>query len=45
LWQWERAILDGFKVFRALKKYRKGFIVTDIEEHTIEFVKEEAYES
>ena len=44
LWQWEKAILDGFKIFRALKKYRKGFIVTDMEEHTIEFVSEESYE-
>lgn len=44
LWQWERAILDGFKVFRALKKHRIGFIVTNMEEHTIEFVRKEAYE-
>ena len=44
LWQWEKAILDGFKVFRSLKKFRRGYIVTDIEMHTIEFVSEEAYE-
>ena len=37
LWQWERAILDGYKVFRELKKHRRGFIVADLEAHTLEF--------
>ena len=37
LWQWERAILDGFKVFRALKKHRRGFVVADLEKHTLVF--------
>ena len=44
LWQWERAILDGFKMFRALKNYRKGYIVTDMEKHTIKFLSEEPCE-
>ncbi len=37
LWQWERAILDGFKVFRELKKARSGYVVADIENHTLSF--------
>ena len=37
LWQWERAILDGFRIFRELKKYRKGCLVADLEAHTLEF--------
>ena len=45
LWQWERAILDGFKIFRSLKEYRKGFILTDIEKHTIEYKSEMPYEA
>ena len=35
-WQWERAILDGFKMFRALKKARRGIIAADLDAHTIE---------
>lgn len=45
LWQWERAILDSFHVFRALKKYRCGYVVADIEQHTLEFMRKEEYES
>jgi NTP pyrophosphatase (non-canonical NTP hydrolase) len=37
LWQWERAILDGYKMFRELKKHRKGSILADLEAHTLEF--------
>ena len=36
-WQWERAILDGFKMFRALRKARRGIIAADLGAHTIEF--------
>ena len=36
-WQWERAILDGFRVFRALKEFRKGNIKADLERHSLEF--------
>ena len=40
LWQWERAILDGFRVFRELKKpeHRGGTVVVDMNKHTLEFV-------
>ena len=37
LWQWERAILDGFKVFRAVKAARSGYIVADLDNHTLDF--------
>src|SRR5262249_40894655 len=37
LWQWERAILDGFTVFRALKQHRRGYVKADLERHTITF--------
>jgi NTP pyrophosphatase (non-canonical NTP hydrolase) len=37
LWQWEKAILDGFKMFRALRKYRKGQITADLNKHSISF--------
>ncbi len=37
LWQWERAILDGFAVFRNLKKHRKGLILADFDNHTLQF--------
>jgi hypothetical protein len=37
LWQWERAILDGFEVFRALKQHRRGCVKADLESHTIVF--------
>ncbi len=39
LWQWEKAILDGFRVFRELKKYRCGIVVVDLVNHTLEFRK------
>jgi len=37
LWQWERAILEGFRVFRELKKHRNGAVVIDLTKRTIEF--------
>jgi len=37
LWQWEKAILDGFAVFRALKAHRQGYVVADFDGHTLEF--------
>jgi NTP pyrophosphatase (non-canonical NTP hydrolase) len=37
LWQWEKAILDGFKVFRELKVHRKGLVDADLEAHTLGF--------
>ena len=36
-WQWERAILDGFRVFRALKEARGGIVRADLDAHTLEF--------
>ena len=37
LWQWEKAILDGFSVFRELRKYRKGVVTADLAAHTITY--------
>lgn len=39
LWQWERAILDGFRVFRELRKpeHRGGTVIVDMNNHTLEF--------
>ncbi len=38
-WQWERAILDGFRIFREIVKpeNRRGWIVADLDKHTLEF--------
>jgi len=37
LWQWEKAILDGFKVFRRLQVQRRGIIVADLVKRSITF--------
>lgn len=37
LWQWERAILEGFRVFRSVCEHRGGTVVADLNKHTIEF--------
>lgn len=37
LWQWEKAILDGFSIFRQLVGKRKGYVIADFENHTISF--------
>jgi len=37
LWQWEMAIQEGFRVFRALKEHRCGYVHADLEAHTLEF--------
>lgn len=37
LWQWERAILDGFEVFRQLKRHRRGLVRADLLKHTLTF--------
>jgi len=37
LWQWERAILDGFSVFRQLRDATCGVICVDMNKHTITF--------
>ncbi len=39
LWQWERAILDGFRVFRELRKpeHRGGTVTANMVSHTLSF--------
>ena len=37
LWQWEKAILDGFKVFRRIRIERRGIVIADLERHTLKF--------
>lgn len=36
-WQWERAILAGFEMFRKLKERKEGSVIVNIEKHTIRF--------
>ena len=35
LWQWEEAILEGFKCFRYLQEHRQGKLIIDLENRTI----------
>jgi NTP pyrophosphatase (non-canonical NTP hydrolase) len=37
LWQWEKAILDGFVVFRKLKLHRGGIVTADLKKRSISF--------
>ena len=37
LWQWERAILEGFRVFRELREHRSGIVTIDLNARTIAF--------
>ncbi len=37
LWQWEYAILEGFRIFRELKTHRGGIVTADLNTHTITF--------
>jgi NTP pyrophosphatase (non-canonical NTP hydrolase) len=37
LWQWEKAILDGFAVFRKLKLHRQGIVIADLKKRIISF--------
>lgn len=37
LWQWEYAILEGFRIFRELKAQRGGIVTADLNTHTITF--------
>lgn len=37
LWQWENAILDGFRVFRDLYRHKGGTVVADLRRHTLTF--------
>ena len=36
-WQWEKAILDGYEVFRSLRVHRKGRVIADMTNHSITF--------
>jgi NTP pyrophosphatase (non-canonical NTP hydrolase) len=37
LWQWERAVLEGWRIFREMKKHRGGIVTADLINHTIKF--------
>lgn len=37
LWQWENAILDGFRVFRDLYNYKGGTVIVDLKKHKLVF--------
>jgi len=37
LWQWENAILDGFRVFRELYRHKGGTVIVDLRKHTLTF--------
>jgi NTP pyrophosphatase (non-canonical NTP hydrolase) len=37
LWQWEKAILDGFGVFRKLRYHRRGIVTADLKKRSISF--------
>jgi hypothetical protein len=37
LWQWERAILEGFRIFRELRQHRGGTVIADLTTRSISF--------
>lgn len=37
LWEWEKAILDGFKVFRQLRENGGGTVIAEMESRTIRY--------
>lgn len=37
LWQWEHAILEGFRVFRELRLHRSGIVMIDLNQRSITF--------
>ena len=37
LWLWEKAILDGYAVFRCLRSARRGLVVADLNDRAIHF--------
>ncbi len=37
LWQWERAILEGFRVFRELRQHRGGTVTADLNSRTLTY--------
>ncbi|CAM3467013.1 hypothetical protein [Thalassospira profundimaris] len=36
-WEWERAILNGYKIFHELKTFNQGVVKVDLDERTISF--------
>jgi hypothetical protein len=39
LWQWEHAILEGFRIFRELREHRNGIVTINLNQRTINFEK------
>lgn len=39
LWQWEHAILEGFRIFRELREHRNGVVTIDLNQRSITFEK------
>jgi len=37
LWQWEQAILEGYKVFRQLRGHRRGTVIADLAKRSVSF--------
>lgn len=37
LWMWEDAILEGYAVFRQLRRHRRGRVIADLNQRTIMF--------
>ncbi len=37
LWIWEKAILDGYAVFRQVRKHRGGIVLTDLKRRSIRY--------
>ena len=37
LWQWEQAILEGYKVFRQLRRHRRGVVIANLTTRSISF--------
>ena len=37
LWQWEKAILEGFRVFRLLRQHRGGAVTVDLHQRRLDF--------
>ncbi len=37
IWQWEQAILEGFRIFRELREHRGGAVSIDLDQRTIQF--------
>jgi NTP pyrophosphatase (non-canonical NTP hydrolase) len=37
LWQWEQAILEGFGVFRSLRKFRRGKVSVDLTKRRLSY--------